>query len=452
MTNKRYYYFIQKHFVSFVFWVTLLILLTIMLVLKPPYAAYVDAGTSINMIKTGNYTYFQPMIYTVFLGILTFGGNTLPGSLLSWNLGWLLVLIVTDIIVSLTVAYCAKKLNSEIFKIRKRNILISFGLLLVINPYFLYYSTNVTKDILAAAILMLLIITILEICVNKAEKIPTKLLMQFIIFSLLAAQIRKNFVYALVILYILFLIVNRKKYLKQLLISFVVIILGSLCFSLAWNFGFHATEDKITESMAVPFQTVAKTMSNPKVQESSELKYFESLAPREKWSKGYIYDSYTKSRDYIGLNYLNNQSLWNKKEFYSNWIKLGLQNPGDYIAAIALQTGEYWNPLQQSTSQRMENSPKALKVSPILVNFGTYLPFYLLLFLSIFVFIGKKDNKMILILPLILPWLIWLSLLAGSLEAQVRLELPIYACLSILLCYFLKKKNKTINLKFHKKF
>lgn len=168
----------------------------------------------------------------------------------------------------------------------------------------------------------------------------------FIVSALLVAFSRNNGLYVLLICALVLLIEHRGVFLGELrllwiplfsTIALCVIIQGPVYKALDLD------SSAAVESLGVPIQQVAYTLSSDNDIAQEGLDYFDSIMPIEKWKGCYkplIVDNIKWDDDFDAEIIESNPAL-----FMQHYFRLGLSHPASYIKAFLLSNCGFWNPL-----------------------------------------------------------------------------------------------------------
>lgn len=210
--------------------------------------------------------------------------------------------------------------------------LVFFGLL----PVHSVLSVSITKDVLFSGFFLLFILLMCE----REQKHTLWLDICFILVGILMIMFRNNAIYAFIPFAVFYIIINRREWLKTLLLCLLITFLGKASL-LGLQYGMNAGTGSIAEMCSVPMQQFARV--------------------------GSIHQDTLSEDDYNTINWYVHQEYWrrynppiadtvkitvsadgienweeNLPKTIADWLKIGLHYPNEYLDAFLCLTSGYW--------------------------------------------------------------------------------------------------------------
>lgn len=203
------------------------------------------------------------------------------------------------------------------------------------------FALSTTKDTVFSALLVLAVIRLYEICKDLRAFFDSKReIVKFVILFSLMCLFRKNGIYAVVCV-VPFILIFYKKYRKQLLLLFGVVVVLNILFSRGLIWILNAEPASPEEMLSVPMQQIARVYNDhgPEAFDDSELSIiYEGISVENLLG----YDPFLS--DYIKNYFDYDVILDNKMDYVLLWVKKGIQYPGAYWKSFLENTYQAWYP------------------------------------------------------------------------------------------------------------
>lgn len=408
----------------------------------------------------GQLNQHHPIVHTLFLSGCVYIGNLLFGS---YAVGLAIYSWLQAIIVAISFAYmCNFMLKWKVPKI----VVILSMIFLAFNPIIQLFVFTTAKDVPFGSFMLFLAIFTIELITEPEKFYNSKLLMiRYVLTVLLMSFMRKQGIYVFILLVPLLIWIQRKYWVKTVIISVVSIIcvfsfFGPIASSM------NALPSPSTEALSVPFQQIARVMNiNPdSVTEEEKEVVYKFIS--EDALKGYIPEISDPVKNNVNEEELEN----NKGEFAKIWLKLGAKNINLYIQSFLYGTVGYFYPSvdtihQWSVMMNPYTSGSVVILSnPILPSYHNLLynightffkeipiastlvcealPFWILV-ISVAVLIYKRNYSMLIIM--FFMFVFWSSLLLGPVVC-IRYIYPLFICIPLMISmpYFKVSSNKNV--------
>ncbi len=240
--------------------------------------------------------------------------------------------------------------------------LLFIQLVIMFLPIFPMYAICMVKDTLFSAFLLLLMIMMYEIARTNGECFKKWWFDLFLALDCALIMLTKNYgMYIIIIVAIVYAIVYRK-YILQVLVSFVPIILVyqflwvSVLLPL-WNVAPVGKQ----EALSVPFQQTARYVSEYGEEVTEEEKEaINGVLPYDKLKK--LYEPMLS--DWVKEKFNQDASSEDMSRYFSAWWKMFLKHPDTYIESILNNTYEYWYIDKISDLEYYEFEPYLQKHDP----------------------------------------------------------------------------------------
>ena len=243
---------------------------------------------------------------------------------------------------------------------RKRILFVQ--LVIMFLPIFPMYAICMVKDTLFSAFLLLLIIMMYEVARTNGECFRKWWFDVLLAVDSALIMLAKNYgMYILIIVAVVYAIVYRK-YILQVLVSFVPIILVyqflwiSVLLPL-WNVAPVGKQ----EALSVPFQQTARYVSlyGDEVTEE-EKEAINGVLPYDRLKK--LYEPMLS--DWVKEKYNQEATSEDMRKYFDAWWQMFLKHPGTYIESILNNTYEYWDIDKISDLEYYEFEPYLQKHDP----------------------------------------------------------------------------------------
>ncbi len=240
--------------------------------------------------------------------------------------------------------------------------LLFIQLVIMFLPIFPMYAICMVKDTLFSAFLLLLMIMMYEIARTNGECFKKWWFDLFLALDCVLIMLTKNYgMYIIIIVAVVYAIVYRK-YILQVLASFVPIILVyqflwiSVLLPL-WNVAPVGKQ----EALSVPFQQTARYVSEYGEEVTEEEKEaINGVLPYDKLKK--LYEPMLS--DWVKEKFNQDATSEDMSRYFSAWWKMFLKHPDVYIESILNNTYEYWYIDKISDLEYYEFEPYLQKHDP----------------------------------------------------------------------------------------
>lgn len=443
------------------YWLTIWIILIIMqipvlLAEFPGFFCY-DAQDELNQVLTRNFSTHHPLVHVLLLGGNIAFFHKLTGS---WNAGICFHLTMQMLFMTAVFAYAAMFLRKSVAKRKdlvddKGNAksiyhghkawriltVLFFGMF----PTIVMYTLCSTKDGLFSAFLLLLVIELIELFRDTKNFFTSKRHIFLLIFSaMMMSLLRHNGFYAYIV-FIPFGVIALRKYLKRVLIIFIIPVILSLSIESGLTTLLNADMGEHQEMITVSIMQLARTFRYSPEDFSDEDKevLFSFLSERALGT----YE--IRVADYMKSFFNNEEYEANSAAYWKLWAKMLKSHPMTYLNAWFLTCYPYWYPFavinpykghQMPTFTYEDSSYFEYEVEPpgerhtllfgfidklyykmSLTPFQQTVPFVSLLFSMgfyfwvwmYFAFYTISKRRLIACLPILPVFLTWLTLLLG---------------------------------------
>lgn len=410
-----------------------------------PGAFVYDAWDEYLQVETGEYTTHHPLLHVLLLGKTVRLGEKAFGSA---NVGiacyTLFQMVITALVLSYTIEFLRKRNDS---KILEYSVLLFYGFF----PIFPMYGVCSSKDTLFTVFLLLTLVKLLEFYREEETFLRSK---KNTVLYLLAATLmllfRNNGIYG----YLLWMVVaaawiffqrnsSRKKKIIWVLFLTAPILLSSFI-NKGLAEGLQAKEGGKQEIFTVPIQQMARVYQYaPEAYSEEEKEILYEILPKDEL---HLYTP--RISDLLKSKFDNEAFKENPGKYLSLWAKIGVRKPMIYLNAWLLTSYGYWYPdgvinvyggnatytisYEESSYFGFETEPPGIRDSkfPLLEKvyrkislelFQQKIPAVSMLFSPGFLFwcysffmgyyLWKKRER--IFLPLLLPFFIWITVLAG---------------------------------------
>lgn len=371
------------------------------------------------------------------------------------NISFFLTSITQTIIIDIILTYILVWFNKT-FKNKLATIILFIYFVFV--PIISNYNTVLIKDSLFAGFSLLLIPLIYKIIKTKGECFNNyKYLTIYSCVSLSISLIRNNGIYIIIMLFII-LLIKYKKYLKNIIIALIITLILSKIPS------FIGEKKLFQEKVGIPIQQISYVVTyNQKGISDEDKKYINKIMNLNDIKENYNpYSVDTiKWNDKFNRPYLNKT----KEKFIKTWISIMKNNFLEYVKSYLLTTYELYsiekfNPVQSrflgldTTYEKIDGLKhknifskkterkldKFYKKTTIYFSNGTC--FIILLILIFYIVYIKKNEYLLLTIPLLGTWL---TLMISAPIAYALRYMAIYVYyLPIIILIILLKKSQTM--------
>lgn len=316
---------------TFVF--LLLCWLPVLLAVYPGFFVY-DAQDEYLQVASRTFTTHHPLVHVLMLGGIICAVHKVTDS---YNLGIACYMLVQMCIVAggftVLLSYLRRKKTGRLLRIIA---LLYFALF----PVIVMFTLCSAKDTIFTVALLMLLLSMLEMGIDRERFFSSRTEMIFFVLSALAMLLfRKNGIYAFVVM-IPALLFYHKKYLKKMGMLLAVIIVSYFLINggLAAVLGAHETENQ--EILTVPIQQLARTYKfNKDVFSEEDIAILHEILPEEALV---LYNP--KLSDPVKYRFQNGPYNANRLKYAKLWLKIGLKKPLSYINAWLVNSYGFWYP------------------------------------------------------------------------------------------------------------
>lgn len=232
--------------------------------------------------------------------------------------------------------------------LRKINLNYVFRLLILlifcISPYINIMAVSVTKNVPYTASFVILILWYLQrdTLLKKINRLSYWII--FVCFALVNLVFENQGIYV-IILAIVVSVICQKNIRKELLISCIAILLGSIIYNGPVTKALHGyadPKDRVRESLSIPVMQLSSVAAQKGTNISrQEIDKVREYVPNYKL---YELQNCQALSDPLKSRFNSDKYLKNKKAFWNLWVKLGKKNVAEYLNAFGKMTVGYWYP------------------------------------------------------------------------------------------------------------
>lgn len=290
-----------------------------------------DSISSISQIvESGRATNnHHPIVYTYFVGLFLKIGQSWG----DYNLGVFLYTLVQMLIMDYTIC---RVIHFMYQKSIKCIWIILAVLFYVLVPIFPLYAISMWKDPIYSCFLLLLSITLYYVAEQKY--IGWRHAIKLCGLLMGCAFFRNNGIYVVFATGLGMAFIFRKQLGKVFFTFGSVMLVYLATVNLYGKVGVET--DGLVESISIPLQQIAATITNGEELNQKEEKVWLTLLSEEKWKEDYVcclVDPIKWDKDF-DIQYLEN----NRIDFFVTWFKGIFRHPISYIKAYLLQTQGFW--------------------------------------------------------------------------------------------------------------
>lgn len=388
--------------------------------------------------------------HTWFFGLFYYLGKFIFHNM---NLAVAFYTIIQMIICALLFTYMIKFLFEK--KV-KTIILIIISLFLAFSPLFAIYSITLWRDILFSMAFVTLFISLYKFVDNKYN-LTVSIIIMYILSVLVILFFRNNGIY-IILLFIPFLILMIKKSRKIVLFGNIVIVILYFVIKgpIFTYFGVQKTTS--VEAFSIPLQQIARVLVNGGDIDEKTYEYLSTIIDIDK-----VKETYRPSiSDFVKRATNNDKLSKDKFKFIQTWIKIGIDNPRNYIDSYLLSTLGYWYPdvVYWATAGESKSIFEDVDVQtdPIIFDgvpfniltsrsgplsslFWSIGTMFILLVISTFILLYKRQCKYLLCyIPV---YCLWISLMIASpVFAELRYIYALFVCMPLIMCVALMQKKR----------
>ena len=371
----------------------------------------------IKLDENVNLTNHHPVVHTLLLG----GCINLGRLFGSDNFGLFIYSIIQIGILSSTLAYTIKYFKKVKISLKVRLILLMIYSLV---PMFPLYAMSAVKDTIYTSFMVLYVIFLYDfVTFNKEKKLSNIKAIAIIFLLLLISLFRNNGIYV-ILLSFPFIIFYSKKNMAKTITILVIFMSLTTCYSKVILPYFKITSGSIREMLSIPFQQTARYVKEHGDEVSEE--------DKKAIDKILVYDTIAERyqpelSDPVKNKYNKYATSEDLKEYFKAWYK-GLKNhPGTYVEATINNTYGYFYPnaIKWYTYHKYDsrvtkdnlvdysyNDLQGLRDNLVVYQgIFPYIPFiglisnigfgtWILLVMGVYLIIFKKNEYLIVLMPL----------------------------------------------------
>lgn len=347
------------------------------LALYPGVYGY-DAGYELLQLSDNNITittHFS-VLYSYILYYLVYTGKYIFGN-------FEVSLAIYSIFQLSFIAYVTSKITLYIYKKTDNKWLYYFSLLFFsFFPYHTILSISTCQDVFFSGFMLLIVLKLFELTDNNSDFFNNKMnILSFIINILLMCLFKNNGIYIILFTITISIIMINKDKLKLLIVMVIPIIVYFIIVGPIFSLMKIEKAESLREILSVPSQQLARTYNYSNLKQDY-LKFYENSFNNidDLSSYKFLPCLADNSKSNLNLNFINK----NKKNFYMNYIIIGIDNPKSYIEAFLLNNLGIWYPLKKYYDSRMYHpyieynmlDAKFWNKNYIVINRKSYFPFY----------------------------------------------------------------------------
>ena len=339
-------------------------------ILNFPGTLTVDSFDQLAQVRgLADYSDHHPWVHTMLIKALYQAGYKLTGDIYG---GIAVYTGVQMVLLTVSVAY-AIAVMSETGCNRTCRILMLLGF--VLYPYNEAYSITMWKDVLFAAAVLVLTVTIYRIsCMDRGGRVPLRDIILFLISGTAMCTLRHNGLYAYILTMIIILVyevriykVNRESNYHRCIPLFLMMLVTVLAVGILKGpiqRANNVKEGDFAHNLPIPLQQVARV-----VYDGCELTQSETISLERINTIEFLREEYTPGGAdpvmqwvvFGDSGYLESH----KSEYISLWIKLGLRYPMEYIRAYTDQTKGYYTTMMPEQTEYYGILPNDYGLEPM---------------------------------------------------------------------------------------
>lgn len=315
------------------FFFLLLCWLPVLLAVYPGFFVY-DAQEEWVQVASRTFTTHHPLAHVLMLGGIICAVHKFTDS---YNLGIACYMIVQMMIVSggftYLLCYMRKKRVNRVIRLLSLMYFAFF-------PVIVMFTLCSAKDTLFTVALLMLLLALLNMGSNTEEFLASRKQGLFFVLSAVAMMLlRKNGVYAFMVMAVVLLIYHKKN-LKKMLILFAAAFLTYFLINVGLTAVLHAEGGENQEILTVPIQQLTRTYKfNPEAFEPEDVVTLHEILPEEALV---LYNP--KLSDPVKIHFQNQAFAANKSKYIGLWVRIGLKKPLSYINAWLVNSYGFWYP------------------------------------------------------------------------------------------------------------
>lgn len=278
----------------------------------------------------------HPVAFTLFAAAFMRLGRLLTGDF--GNIGVFLFSLAQQVMVAMTVGYFMTFLRAR--GGRRRTILLLW-LFFACNPFFAIHSFIMQKDTLFSAMMFLLVLQLYRAAESEyALFLQRRYIIQLVLLLCAVSFLRNNGLY-IVIALVAYYTLRYGRFYRALATA----CLAGLCVILLVRYpGFRlmgVNTDQAQESLSIPLQQVAYTISEKGMEGMEGSDYLGQLLPKEAWLSEYhpFCADFLKGGDAFNRAEVNRSVI----PFLSVWLRNLPENFICYVKAWLMDTYGFWS-------------------------------------------------------------------------------------------------------------
>ncbi|MDE7021712.1 MAG: hypothetical protein K2P23_12560 [Lachnospiraceae bacterium] len=307
--------------------------LPVLLAVYPGFFVY-DAQDEYLQVASRTFTTHHPLVHVLMLGGIICAVHKVTDS---YNMGIACYTLVQMFIVAggftFLLSYLRKKKTGRMLRVLSLFYFAFF-------PVIVMFTLCSAKDTIFTVALLLLLLSMLEMGIDRERFFSSRAEMAFFVLSALTMLLfRKNGIYAFAVM-IPALLFYHKQYLKKMGTLLAVIVVSYFLISggLAAALGAHETENQ--EILTVPIQQLARTYKfNKDVFTEEEIAVLHEILPEEALV---LYNP--KLSDPVKYRFQNGPYNADRWKYAELWLRIGLKKPLSYINAWLVNSYGFWYP------------------------------------------------------------------------------------------------------------
>jgi hypothetical protein len=292
-----------------------------------PGAMTRDSIVQWNEAHTGEFNDWHPVMYTLFIKLVT----------QIWD-SPAMVGLSQIIIISLIFGYCMFQFEKTG---AKKFILWLVAFVFAVSPINGIYSVTIWKDIFYSAFILLFSVTVFNLVVTNGNWLKHNgNMLIFLIAALGVVFFRHNGFPVFIVMMLILLIVFRRQFKRLVLLSCLVVCLHYIVTGPIFHYLKVVPSDP-NEALSIPTQQIANVIVNEGEITEEQANYLNKILPLPLWKqyyKPYITDPIKFSEEY------NRKAIFpdHFSTYLQTWIDICLQNPKLVIEAFFKQTSLVW--------------------------------------------------------------------------------------------------------------
>ena len=305
----------------------------------PYYLTYYPGGVGNDVFEELNmclgnipWTNHHPVAYTALMDAFVhiFGGGEQAGLTRALGAMAFCQMLLLALTLSLLVQWLVHK---GMTRVSSAVVTLAFAL----HPIVAMYSIYLTKDVIFACIIVLLVLYLYDFM--GLEKPKTWHYAILTVLSLLTVALRNNGLMVVLLTFIALFIIRRKQF-AYLYLSLLLILGMNALYKGPVFKALGIEKQSFVESASIPLSQVAYTIYTDGVIDEEDSVYLESIMPfdkvKEEFEPGYT-DSYKFSESF-DADIIDSDT----GKFIKTWWHMLPDNFGRYVEAYLMQTSGYW--------------------------------------------------------------------------------------------------------------